>query len=147
MIRRFLHFYWRFARGMTLGVRGAVLDEDGRVFLVRHGYTPGWHFPGGGVDPGESLSEALARELMEEGNVRVIGAPLFHSVFQNGAHKRDHIAVFVVREFEWPSPLPASWEIAEADFFPLNKLPDRTSDGTRRRLEEILYGTPVSATW
>jgi 8-oxo-dGTP pyrophosphatase MutT (NUDIX family) len=147
MIRRFLHFYWRFARGMTLGVRGAVLDEDGRVFLVRHGYTPGWHFPGGAVDPGESLSEALARELMEEGNVRVIGAPLLHGVFQNGSYKRDHIAVFVVREFGRPSPLPASWEIAEADFFPLNKLPDGTSEGTRRRLEEILYGAPVSATW
>jgi 8-oxo-dGTP pyrophosphatase MutT (NUDIX family) len=147
MIRRFLHFYWRFARGMTLGVRGAVLDEDGRVFLVRHGYTPGWHFPGGAVDPGESLSEALARELMEEGNVRVIGTPPLHGVFQNGAYKRDHIAVFVVREFGRPSPLPASWEIVEADFFPLNKLPDGTSEGTRRRLEEILYGTPVSATW
>jgi 8-oxo-dGTP pyrophosphatase MutT (NUDIX family) len=147
MIRRFLHLYWRFARGMTLGVRGVVLDADGRVFLVRHGYTPGWHFPGGGVDPGESLNEALARELMEEGNLRVIGVPPLHGIFQNGAYKRDHIAAFVVREFEWPSPLPASWEIAEAAFFPLNKLPEGTSEGTRRRLEEILYGAPLGATW
>jgi 8-oxo-dGTP pyrophosphatase MutT (NUDIX family) len=147
MIRRFLHLYWRFRRGMTLGVRGVVLNEDGKVFLVRHGYTPGWHFPGGGVDPGESLHEALARELMEEANLRIIGTPPLHGIFQNGAYKRDHIAVFIVREFEWPAPLPPSWEIAEAGFFPLNKLPDGTSEGTRRRLEEILYGAPVSATW
>jgi len=41
MIRRFLHLYWRFSRGMTLGVRGAVLNADGKVFLVRHSYAPG----------------------------------------------------------------------------------------------------------
>jgi 8-oxo-dGTP pyrophosphatase MutT (NUDIX family) len=148
MIWRFLHFYWRFTRGMTLGVRGVVLDADGRVFLVRHGYTPGWHFPGGGVEPGESLFEALARELMEEGNLRITCTPPLHGVFRNAlASSRDHIAVFVVREFEWPSPAPPSWEIPEADFFPLNKLPEGTSEGTRRRLEEILYGAPVSASW
>jgi 8-oxo-dGTP pyrophosphatase MutT (NUDIX family) len=148
MIQRFLHLYWRFARGMTLGVRGVVLDADGRVFLVRHGYTPGWYFPGGGVEPGESLVEALARELLEEGNLRITGTPPLHGVFRN-AHSspRDHVAVFVAREFEWRSPPPPSWEIAEAGFFPLNKLPEGTSEGTRRRLEEILYGAPVNASW
>ena len=148
MIWRFLHFYWRFARGMTLGVRGVVLDADGRVFLVRHGYTPGWHFPGGGVEPGESLVEALARELLEEGNLRIIGTPPLHGVFQNApSSRRDHVAVFVVREFEWPSPPSPSWEIPEAGFFPLNDLPAGASEGTRRRLEEILYGAPVGASW
>jgi len=148
MIRRFLHLYWRFSRGMTLGVRGAVLNADGEVFLVRHSYAPGWHFPGGGVEPGESLVEALARELMEEGNLRIIGTPPLHGVFHNaGASRRDHVAVFVVREFEWPAPPRPSWEIPQAGFFPLNKLPDGTSEGTRRRLEEILYGAPISASW
>ena len=148
MIWRFLHYYWRFTRGMTLGVRGVVLDADGRVFLVRHGYTPGWHFPGGGVEPGESLGEALARELVEEGNLHVTRAPPLHGVFQNaGASRRDHVAVFVVREFEWPAPPFPSWEIPEAGFFPLDRLPEGTSEGSRRRLEEILYGAPVSASW
>jgi ADP-ribose pyrophosphatase YjhB (NUDIX family) len=148
MIRRFLHLYWRFSRGMTLGVRGVVLDAGGKVFLVRHGYTPGWYFPGGGVEPGESLVEALARELLEEGNICITGAPPLHGVFRNvHSSPRDHVVVFVVREFEWRSPPPASWEIAEAGFFPLNKLPEGTSEGTRRRLEEILYGAPLGANW
>ena len=148
MIRSFLHLYWRFARGMTLGVRGAVLDAGGKVLLVRHGYIPGWHFPGGGVEPGESLTQSLARELEEEGNIRLTGTPLLHGVFQNaGASRRDHVAVFVVRDFDWPGQPPPSWEIPEADFFPLDRLPEGTSDSTRRRLEEILYGAPVSAVW
>ena len=34
-LRRIFHLYWRFARGMTLGVRAVVLDSENRVFLVQ----------------------------------------------------------------------------------------------------------------
>ena len=74
-LRRVLHLYWRFARAMTLGVRALVIDEQGRVFLVKHSYVSGWHLPGGGVEAGETLSEALARELREEGNIEITAAP------------------------------------------------------------------------
>ena len=35
-LRKIFHLYFRFARGMTLGVRAVVLDADNRVFLVKH---------------------------------------------------------------------------------------------------------------
>jgi ADP-ribose pyrophosphatase YjhB (NUDIX family) len=134
-------------RGMTLGVRGAVL-RDNEVLLVRHGYTPGWHLPGGGVEPGETFEEALAKELLEEGNVRVTGKPVLHALFQNrNASSRDHVAVYVVRAFEYGGPLAPSFEIQEAKFFPLNALPEGTTQSTRKRLAEILDGTPPPAQW
>src|SRR5262245_33676913 len=58
-LRRLMHVYWRFARAMTLGVRALVVDEQGRVFLVRHSYVSGWHLPGGGVEAGETLAQAV----------------------------------------------------------------------------------------
>ena len=82
-IRRGLHLYWRFARGLTLGVRGLVIDAERRVFLVKHSYVAGWHLPGGGVEPGETLAAALARELREEGNIELTApAVLFADLFQ-----------------------------------------------------------------
>ncbi|HEY1310184.1 MAG TPA: NUDIX domain-containing protein, partial [Pseudolabrys sp.] len=61
LIRRLLHFYWRFARGATLGARAIVIDGTGRIFLIKHSYVDGWHLPGGGVETGESFLTALAR--------------------------------------------------------------------------------------
>jgi len=99
-IRRVLHLYWRLSRGMTLGVRAVVINDEGRVFLVKHTYIAGWHLPGGGVEPGETMLEALARELKEEGNIELTEPPILHGLFLNlRISRRDHVALFVVRAF------------------------------------------------
>jgi ADP-ribose pyrophosphatase YjhB (NUDIX family) len=147
-LRRALHLYWRFARGLTIGVRGVVLDGSGRVFLVKHSYVEGWHLPGGGVEPGETLRDALARELEEEGNIGLVEAPALHGVFFNPAgSRRDHIAVFVVKSFrQEPQPQPG-YEIVEHGFFSPRALPEDTTLGTRRRLAEVLDGVAISERW
>src|ERR1700704_5469741 len=121
-IRRMLHVYWRFARGMTLGVRALVVDQTGRVFLIKHSYVSGWHLPGGGVEPGETVADALARELKEEGNIDIVGPPTFHGLYFNRrVSGRDHIAVFVVREFRQDSPPQPDHEIEAHGFFAPNE--------------------------
>ena len=58
-----LHTYFLMCRGLILGVRAIVRSDDGKFLLVRHTYTPGWHFPGGGVEKGQTIEKALSNEL------------------------------------------------------------------------------------
>ena len=82
MLRGYL-FVSLFRRGVTLGVRAAVFDAEGRVFLVKHSYMPGWYLPGGGVDRGETMRQALERELMEEAGIRLTGPAMLFGLYLN----------------------------------------------------------------
>ena len=145
---RLAHAAFLLLRPMTLGVRGVAIDAQGRVMLVRHTYVEGWHFPGGGVEAGETLVEALTREVAEEANLVLLGRPLLHGIFFNGrASRRDHVAVYVVRAFRQTGPRAADREILEARFFALDDLPAGTSPATRARLAEIFERAAISQRW
>ena len=148
LVNRLLHFYWRFARGLTLGARGVVLDREGRVFLVKHTYIKGWHLPGGGVEPGETLLEAFARELAEDGNIEMTGPPVLHGMFFHPYYSnRDHVALYVVRDFRQTAPPQPDSEIAAHGFFPLDALPPDTTAGSRARIAEVAEGRPAAERW
>ncbi len=147
-LRRVLHFYFRFARGATLGAFGLVIDGQRRVFLIQHSYVSGWHLPGGGVETGETLRTALARELFEEGNIKLTAEPVLHGMFfNNRISRRDHVALFVVRDFvqeTWPVP---DREIIAHGFFPIDALPEDTGRAARVRIAEVFDGVAVSELW
>lgn len=148
VIRPLLHIYWRWSRGATLGARAVVIDEAGRVFLIKHSYVDGWHLPGGGVEVGETMLTALTRELAEEGNIELTAPPALHGVFFNARiSRRDHVALFVVRDFRQPAPPVPDREIVAHGFFPPDALPEDTGRATRARLAEIFDGAPVSEVW
>jgi ADP-ribose pyrophosphatase YjhB (NUDIX family) len=147
-VSRLLHFYWRFSRAATLGTRAIVVDGTGRIFLVKHSYVEGWHLPGGGVETGETLLESLARELAEEGNIQLGAAPQLYGVYFNQRmSRRDHVALFIVRDFKQDGSPLHNHEIVEHGFFPLDALPEDTSRGTRARLAEVFGGAPISEVW
>lgn len=140
--------YFRLTRGMTLGAQGVIVDAEERVLLVRHGYQPGWRFPGGGVEWRETLEQALARELREETGVEITGRPRLHGVFGNfTALPSDHVVLFVVREWHQPQVPPPNREIAGQGFFARSALPEGTIGAVRQRLAEIFDGAPSSAHW
>ncbi len=131
LIGSLARLFWRVTKPRTIGVRAVLTDAQGRVALVRHTYTAQWYLPGGGVKKGESIGDALLRELREEVAItdpvieRVLG--VYHSRREG---KDDHIVIFAVRtdtpqtaDLAKADPL----EIAEAGWFALDDLPDTTS--------------------
>src|SRR5262249_17904734 len=139
---------WSFARGLTLGVRAVVIDEQGRIFLVKHSYIGGWHLPGGGVETGETLLDALIRELAEEGNIEPTAPPVLHGVvFNDRTSPPGHGGVFVLADFRQTAGAVPGREIIGDGFFPAADLPNDTTAGTRARIIEVIGGAPVGERW
>ncbi|MDO6964259.1 NUDIX domain-containing protein [Rhizobium alvei] len=137
ILTKIAHTVYFFIKGMTVGVRAACFDEQGRIFLVRHSYIPGWHMPGGGVERYETVRQAIAKEIREEGNLELLAPPeLLHVYYNRRTSKRDHVVFFrcLVRQTH---PRLADREIVESGFFALDALPEATTSATRRRLAEI----------
>ena len=129
---------------LVLGVNALVLDEAGRVLLVRHSYQRGWRLPGGGVDPGETPEAAIRRELAEEvglggGTVRFAGHYARRVLWIShvvALYRVDGAAIafrpgLEIREILWADPAAP---------------PPGLSPAPARRLAE-LAGAAVTAAW
>ena len=68
-------------------VGAVVTDEQGRLLLIKRGHEPGaglWSIPGGRIEPGETDTEALVREMFEETGLVVEVGPLIGRVQRPG---------------------------------------------------------------
>ena len=148
LLRRVLHFYWRFARGLTLGVRGTCHRRGwprvpGQAQLRRR-----LAFAGRRCRAGETLSTALARELREEGNIELAAPPILFGVYFNRrVSRRDHVALYVVRSFHQSAPPQPNNEIVAHGFFSPGSLPEDTTRATRARIAEVLEGRVAAEIW
>lgn len=148
LFSRILHTYFLIRRGITLGVRAIVRSNDGKFLLVRHTYTPGWHFPGGGVEKGQTSEQALCDELQQETGLHIVGKPIMHGLFYNkNVSKRDHVIVYHCDVRGRLDAKPKSMEIAEIVYFSFEDLPLETDPGTARRIREIVFGDEKTDVW
>ena len=146
---RLFHVCFLLTRPMTLGVRILVHDRgENAVLLVRHTYVDGWHLPGGGVETGETATEAVDRELRDETGIELTGpAELVSLHFNRRASRRDHVALYLAGPFRRAEEFRPTAEIAEVRFFPLDELPDDIDPATTSRIEEALRGRERSDCW
>jgi len=133
----------------------AVLVRDGQVLLVRRANPPDaglWGFPGGRIEPGETVLQAAARELQEETGVTGEPRDAFHvlDVFDRDEEERlrNHFVLIAVL-CEWKSGEPlAAGDALDARWFPLAEvdhghLPmSQFVDEVARRGSDLMKGGP-----
>ncbi len=145
--RPFFFAHSRMTRSKTLGVRGLVVDPQGRVLLVEHTYLDGWWLPGGGVDSGENAYDAVRRECLEEAGIIATSEPKLLSIHSNERFfPGDHVLLYRIDTFE-QGPRRADGEIKNTGFYALDELPENINGGSLRRIQEALMGFPLDPNW
>lgn len=110
-----------------VAVVGLIENDEGRIYMQKRN-DPGlpaehgkWEFPGGGVEFGESLQEALTRECREEAGCEVeIGKLIPHIIVNRARDKGHECQVFVVCficKVKTGTPRPTNEEASDAGWF------------------------------
>src|SRR5690606_28223849 len=129
----------------VFGVAGAVMDEQGRVLLVRQRYMSGWRLPGGGVDRGEAPETALLRELGEEVGLSG-GATHFLGLYNRRAGWASNV-VALYRVTGGRVNFRPNFEVLEICFADPANPPEGCSDATLRRLTELSGRASPAKAW
>jgi mutator protein MutT len=106
---------------------GAIAVHDGRLLLVRRGAGPAageWSIPGGRVESGETLAEAVVRELGEETGVEAVCDGMVGWVERIGADYHFVILDFSVTVLD-PGLVRAGSDAAEVEWVPVEDVPHR----------------------
>ena len=124
----------------------ALVEQAGKVVLVRHSYATGWHLPGGGVKRGESPEKAVLRELEEELGLTWSSEPEFVGIFIRKVWPVTNvIALYRLREARFD--FKPSLEIREIVLADPTSPPPGTVPGVRQRLLELTGAAPQSPYW
>lgn len=123
-----------------LGAAAVILDDAGRVLLVKHTYGRlNWELPGGHAEPGESILTTVIREVREETSLAVEAEGITGIYFDDQLDL--HFFVFRCHQNDRAAfPIPNSPEIAACSFWSPSALPRPISDLTIRRIHDAMSG-------
>jgi 8-oxo-dGTP diphosphatase len=124
-----------------LGAASVIVDDAGRVLLVKHGYGElNWELPGGGGEAGESAEETARREAREEVGVELATLRLTGVYWE--PEKTMHHFVFKAQAIGTPHVADRA-EIADVGWFSADTLPRPMSDFTPQRIRDALSDGPA----
>jgi NADH pyrophosphatase NudC (nudix superfamily) len=118
--------YWFFRRPTTAGVR-CIITCGNQILLIKHTYGSSLLTTvGGGVKPGESLEQAVVREISEEVGLSLQSIKHAGSIEHKKEFKKDTIHVFSAITHNKELQVDPA-EIKEAGWFDINDLPENIS--------------------
>jgi 8-oxo-dGTP pyrophosphatase MutT (NUDIX family)/diadenosine tetraphosphate (Ap4A) HIT family hydrolase len=131
---------------VAVGAAAAILDGEGRILLVRHGYgRHNWELPGGAAEIGESPEQTAVREVAEETGLTIVPERVT-GIYTELGHRLGPTMHFVVRCRREPAdaePRIASDEITDLAWVEPSSPPRPISDFTIRRILDAIASRPV----
>ena len=128
-----------------VGVGAIIVDNQGRLFLARRGSKAKnerclWEFPGGSVELGETLTEALRREMREEFGIEIVVGELLdvvdHILKEEGQHWVSPTYICSIASGELHIREPE--KCAEIGWFQTDEIPKELTQITRLNLTHYL---------
>ena len=119
-----------------VAVSGAFRNDDDRILLVKT-RDKGWMMPGGQVEPGENLVEAVIRETQEEASCTVAVEGLA-AVYTNPQPSLERVMFTFVGRYCDGKPQGDGKETLEAGFFTENEALEKLRDAQRDQLLDTL---------
>jgi ADP-ribose pyrophosphatase YjhB (NUDIX family) len=113
-----------------------LFDEHRQILLLEHVFRAdrGWGVPGGFVNQGEQPEQALRRELREEVSIEIADVKL---LFIRTLSRIKQVEIYY-RARVIGEPKPSSFEIKQAKWFPVDKLPSELCDDQRKLVARAL---------
>jgi len=113
-----------------------IIDIGGKVVLIkRKNPPPGWAIPGGFVDYGETLEQAVAREAKEETSLDLADLRQFH-VYSDPARDPRHHTVTLVFIAQGRGEPRAADDAQEIGLFSRDRLPEPLAFDHRQILDD-----------